>query len=64
MWTFYLAGCFVSFQYGGLVNYQLQFARSRTALPLTRDYMGEAEAALRGEAAPDAVAQALFGGTS
>ena len=46
MWTFYLAGCYVSFMNGGLVNYQLQFSRSRTALPLTRDYMAEAEAKL------------------
>ena len=47
MWTFYLAGCYVSFLNGGLVNYQLQFSRSRTALPITRDYMAEAERALR-----------------
>ncbi|MDF2382993.1 class I SAM-dependent methyltransferase [Nostoc ellipsosporum NOK] len=46
MWCFYLAGCHVSFKYGGLVNYQLQFSRSRDALPLTRDYMVEAERAL------------------
>ena len=43
MWTFYLAGAQVSFDYGGMVNYQLQFARSRDALPLTRDYMLEEE---------------------
>ncbi len=47
MWTFYLAGCAVSFLNGGLVNYQLQFARSRDALPITRDYMFEAEQRLR-----------------
>lgn len=47
MWTYYLAGSYVSFMNGGLVNYQLQFSRSRTALPLTRDYMLEAEAQLR-----------------
>ncbi len=47
MWQFYLAGSMVSFMNGGLVNYQLQFARSREALPLTRDYMGVAEEALR-----------------
>ncbi|MET3712116.1 cyclopropane-fatty-acyl-phospholipid synthase [Sphingomonas trueperi] len=46
MWTYYLAGSYVSFMNGGLVNYQLQFSRSRTALPLTRDYMAEAEAKL------------------
>jgi cyclopropane-fatty-acyl-phospholipid synthase len=48
MWTFYLAGSAVSFRYGGMVNYQLQFARDRHALPITRDYMGEAELRLRG----------------
>ena len=47
MWQFYLAGSMASFFNGGLVNYQLQFARSRAALPYTRDYIGEAEAALR-----------------
>ena len=51
MWTFYLAGCLASFRYGGLVNYQLQFARARDTLPLTRDYMAAAEHALRGDAA-------------
>ncbi|WP_066798751.1 SAM-dependent methyltransferase [Sphingomonas soli] len=50
MWCFYLAGCIVSFRHGGLVNYQLQFSRSRDALPLTRDYMRDAEEALRGDA--------------
>jgi cyclopropane-fatty-acyl-phospholipid synthase len=43
MWTFYLAGSCVSFRYGGMVNYQLQFARDRDALPVTRDYMGDEE---------------------
>ncbi len=47
MWTFYLAGSLVAFRSGGLVNYQLQFSRSRTALPITRDYMAEGERALR-----------------
>jgi cyclopropane-fatty-acyl-phospholipid synthase len=53
MWTFYLAGSYVAFVNGGLVNYQLQLSRSRTALPITRDYMGEAEAALREADAPE-----------
>lgn len=48
MWTYYLAGSLVSFENGGLVNYQLQYSRSRTALPITRDYMVEEEARLRG----------------
>ena len=60
MWCFYLAGCFVSFEYGGLVNYQLQFARSRDALPLTRDYMLEAEAELRAERPAVEERRALF----
>jgi cyclopropane-fatty-acyl-phospholipid synthase len=47
MWTFYLAGSCVSFRYGGMVNYQLQFARNRHALPITRDYMGDEERRLR-----------------
>ncbi|WP_174279150.1 SAM-dependent methyltransferase [Sphingomonas bacterium] len=49
MWTFYLAGAAMAFELGGLVNYQLQFARSRDALPVTRDYMIEGERALRGD---------------
>ena len=47
MWTYYLAGAAMAFEHGGLCNYQLQFSRSRTALPITRDYMIEAERALR-----------------
>ncbi|HET6524023.1 cyclopropane-fatty-acyl-phospholipid synthase family protein [Sphingopyxis sp.] len=43
MWTFYLAGATSAFESGGMGNYQIQFARSRHALPLTRDYMGDAE---------------------
>ncbi|SNS55197.1 SAM-dependent methyltransferase [Sphingopyxis indica] len=45
MWTFYLAGATAAFESGGMGNYQIQFARSRHALPLTRDYMAAAEAA-------------------
>ena len=48
MWTFYLAGAAAAFRTGGMVNYQVQLARSRHALPLTRDYMFEGERALRG----------------
>ena len=48
LWTFYLAGAGQAFRYGGLVNYQLQMSRSRTALPITRDYMIEEERRLRG----------------
>lgn len=48
MWTFYLAGATTAFEYGGMGNYQIQFTRSRHALPLTRDYIHKAEQALRG----------------
>ncbi|WP_116969449.1 cyclopropane-fatty-acyl-phospholipid synthase family protein [Blastomonas sp. UPD001] len=47
MWTFYLAGATAAFEHGGMCNYQVQFARSRHALPITRDYMAEAEAQYR-----------------
>lgn len=43
MWTFYLAGATAAFEHGGLCNYQIQFARSRRALPLTRDYLADGE---------------------
>lgn len=46
MWTFYLAGATAAFESGSLCNYQIQFTRNRHALPLTRDYMGAAEANL------------------
>jgi len=47
MWQFYLAGALCAFKYGGLVNYQVQFAKNRHALPITRDYMYEREQAYR-----------------
>ena len=47
MWCFYLAGATAAFESGGMGNYQIQFARSRHALPLTRDYMAEAEGRYR-----------------
>jgi cyclopropane-fatty-acyl-phospholipid synthase len=56
MWEFYLAGGIVGFELGTMCNYQLQYVRDRHALPITRDYMFEAEAALRNarEKGPDA----------
>ena len=48
LWTFYLAGAATVFEHGGMVNYQVQYARDRRALPITRDYMQDAESALRG----------------
>jgi cyclopropane-fatty-acyl-phospholipid synthase len=46
MWTFYLAGAATVFEYGGMCNYQIQYARSRHALPITRDYIVHEEAQL------------------
>ncbi|QWC55884.1 methyltransferase domain-containing protein [Erythrobacter sp. 3-20A1M] len=46
MWTFYLAGAATVFEYGGMGNFQIQYVRDRHAVPLTRDYMGEAESSL------------------
>jgi cyclopropane-fatty-acyl-phospholipid synthase len=43
MWTFYLAGATAAFESGGMGNYQIQFTRNRRALPITRDYITEAE---------------------
>ncbi len=42
MWTFYLAGAATVFEYGSMCNYQIQYTRSRHALPITRGYI-EAE---------------------
>jgi cyclopropane-fatty-acyl-phospholipid synthase len=46
MWIFYLAGATAAFESGGMGNYQIQFTRDRRALPITRDYIIEAEKAL------------------
>lgn len=43
MWTFYLSGATAAFESGGMGNYQIQFARNRHALPITRDYMADTE---------------------
>jgi len=47
MWEFYLAGGIVMFENGAACNYQVQYIRERTALPITRDYIAEAEARYR-----------------
>ena len=55
MWEFYLAGGIVMFENGAACNYQVQYIRDRRALPITRDYMLEAERRYReigAEAAP------------
>ena len=52
MWEFYLAGGIVMFEAGSACNFQVQYIRDRYALPITRDYMVEAEARYRASAAP------------
>jgi len=47
MWQFYLAGALTSFEGGGMCNYQIQYIRRRDTLPITRDYIAEAEVKLR-----------------
>jgi cyclopropane-fatty-acyl-phospholipid synthase len=55
MWLYYLAGGIAAFRHDGHVVFQLQLARSRGAVPLTREYLAEAEAALlRGGSPPRA----------
>lgn len=48
MWQFYLAGAEQSFRHGGMVNFQIQSIKRRSALPMTRDYMAAESARLRG----------------
>ncbi len=50
MWEFYLVGSEISFRYFGFMVFQIQLARAVDAAPLTRDYIVEAERALRGAA--------------
>ena len=50
MWQFYLAGALVAFRHDAHLNFQIQLSRRRETLPLTRDYMAEAEQAIIGKA--------------
>jgi cyclopropane-fatty-acyl-phospholipid synthase len=45
MFEFYLAGSELAFRREGMMVFQIQLARDQNALPLTRDYMFEAERA-------------------
>lgn len=47
MWEFYLAACECAFRYSGLIVFQIQLAKRQDAVPLTRDYIGACETALR-----------------
>jgi cyclopropane-fatty-acyl-phospholipid synthase len=52
MWQFYLAGAIASFEAGGMCNYQIQYVRRRDVIPITRDYLGDNEKALKIEPVP------------
>ncbi len=39
MWEFYLAGAELGFRHGGHMVFQIQLAKKRDAIPLTRDYL-------------------------
>ncbi len=47
MWEFYLAASEATFRHAVLNNFQIQFCKNQHALPFTRDYIEDAEAALR-----------------
>ncbi|HZV19143.1 MAG TPA: cyclopropane-fatty-acyl-phospholipid synthase family protein [Sphingobium sp.] len=47
MWTYYLAAAASGFLYGSQTIHQLQYVRDRHTLPITRDYMAQAEARYR-----------------
>ena len=51
MWEFYLAGSEAAFRYQGLIVFQIQMVKRIDALPITRDYMFEAERRLQSTAA-------------
>jgi cyclopropane-fatty-acyl-phospholipid synthase len=46
MWEYYLAACETAFRFGNLVVFQIQLTKELAALPITRDYILEAESRL------------------
>ena len=49
MWEFYLAACECAFRFEGECVYQFQLARRHDSVPVTRDYMIDAERQLRAQ---------------
>jgi cyclopropane-fatty-acyl-phospholipid synthase len=47
MWEFYLIASELSFTHGSHMVFQMQLAKERQTLPITRDYMAKAEAQLK-----------------
>jgi cyclopropane-fatty-acyl-phospholipid synthase len=48
MWEFYLASSEMAFRKQNLMNMQIQLAKRQGVVPMTRDYIGQEEAKLRG----------------
>ena len=48
MWEFYLAASEMSFRKQNMMNFQLQLTKRQGVVPITRDYIGQEEAKLRG----------------
>lgn len=51
MWTFYLTACETAFRRGSLMVFQIQLAKSLSAVPETRDYIADFERRWRGRGA-------------
>jgi len=49
MWDFYLAGSEATFRTSDMMVFQLQLAKGKNAIPITRDYIFKAEEAFRAE---------------
>ncbi len=47
MWEFYLAASECAFRFGGMNNFQIQFGKDQSVMPLTRDYIMTEEQRLR-----------------
>ena len=56
MWEFYLAGSEAAFRWQDLMVFQIQLTKRNDTLPITRDYIHEAEIALAGSPAAAAPA--------
>jgi cyclopropane-fatty-acyl-phospholipid synthase len=52
MWEFYLAGCICAFRNNRQMVFQIQMAKKVETVPLTRDYMFDAERTMLASAAP------------
>jgi cyclopropane-fatty-acyl-phospholipid synthase len=48
MWEFYLAASEMSFRKQNMMNFQFQLTKRQGVVPITRDYIGQEEARLRG----------------